>query len=86
MAEEDEELMPRASWAASLLMVGVRIYQRTLGHLIGGSCRFHPSCSNYALKALQVHGAWRGGWMSICRICRCHPWGSKGEDPVPPRS
>ena len=56
MAEEDEELMPRPTWAASLLMVLVRLYQRTLGHLIGGSCRFHPSCSNYALQALQIHG------------------------------
>ena len=46
-------------------------------------CRFTPSCSDYALGALQAHGALRGGGLAVYRICRCHPWGGCGEDPVP---
>jgi putative membrane protein insertion efficiency factor len=49
-------------------------------------CRFEPSCSAYALEALQVHGAARGAWLAAKRLCRCHPWGSFGPDPVPPQS
>ncbi|MCH2160822.1 MAG: membrane protein insertion efficiency factor YidD [Phycisphaerales bacterium] len=62
------------------------MYQKTLGHLIGGSCRFNPSCSNYALESLREHGAWHGSRLIIRRISRCHPWGGKGDDPVPPRT
>ena len=46
-------------------------------------CRFVPSCSEYAVEALEVHGAMRGGWLSARRICRCNPWGGHGYDPVP---
>lgn len=46
-------------------------------------CRYLPSCSEYAVEALEVHGAVRGGWLSVRRICRCHPWGGHGYDPVP---
>jgi len=46
-------------------------------------CRFTPSCSSYAREALEVHGAARGGWLAAKRICRCHPWGGHGWDPVP---
>ena len=49
-----------------------------------GRCRFSPSCSAYALKAVQVHGATRGTWLATKRLCRCHPWGGCGYDPVPP--
>ena len=48
-----------------------------------GGCRFHPSCSAYAMDAVESHGAVRGGWLSLKRICRCHPWGQAGFDPVP---
>lgn len=48
-------------------------------------CRYVPSCSHYALEALEVHGAGRGSWLAVKRISRCHPWGSHGADPVPPR-
>lgn len=48
-------------------------------------CRFVPSCSNYALEALEVHGACRGGWLALRRLGRCHPWGAHGADGVPPR-
>jgi hypothetical protein len=61
----------------------IRIYQRTLRHLIGGSCRFTPSCSNYGIEAIRRHGAFKGGWLTIRRIGRCHPFGGSGDDPVP---
>ncbi|MGE3309690.1 MAG: membrane protein insertion efficiency factor YidD [Limisphaerales bacterium] len=46
-------------------------------------CRFEPSCSDYALEAIRRHGSWRGGWLSMRRLARCHPWGGCGHDPVP---
>jgi len=49
-----------------------------------GGCRFHPTCSEYALDAIDAHGAWRGGRLAVMRILRCHPWGRAGLDPVPP--
>ena len=55
-------------------------------HLAAGRpspCRYVPSCSTYAIESLQVHGAARGSWFAVRRICRCHPWGSHGHDPVP---
>ena len=60
----------------------VRAYQVGLSPFAGGACRFTPSCSAYALEALERHGAWRGGWMALRRIARCHPWGHHGFDPV----
>jgi len=48
-------------------------------------CRFRPTCSHYALEAVETHGAWHGGWLSLKRMARCHPWGGSGFDPVPPR-
>ena len=68
---------------AQVLIAGVRLYQVTLGLVTGGHCRFHPSCSFYSLEALRTHGAMRGGWLTIRRILRCHPWGGSGFDPVP---
>ena len=68
--------------AARFLQLIVRAYQVVLSPWFGGACRFTPSCSAYALEALERHGAWRGGWMAVRRIARCHPWGSAGFDPV----
>jgi len=48
-----------------------------------GCCRFHPTCSEYAIQALKEHGVFSGGWLALKRICRCHPWGGFGDDPVP---
>jgi putative membrane protein insertion efficiency factor len=62
----------------------VRGYQVTLGPLMGGHCRFHPSCSYYAIEAYRVHGPVRGTWLTLRRILRCHPFGGQGYDPVPP--
>jgi len=61
----------------------VRGYQLAISPFLPPSCRFHPSCSNYALEALQRHGALKGSWLAILRIGRCHPWHPGGHDPVP---
>ncbi|MHC4947140.1 MAG: membrane protein insertion efficiency factor YidD [Planctomycetota bacterium] len=71
---------------ARALIAGVRLYQATLGPWLGGHCRFHPTCSRYAIDALSVHCAGRGAWLALRRILRCHPLGGGGYDPVPPRS
>lgn len=62
----------------------IRVYQLTLSPLIGPVCRFEPSCSRYAAEAIARHGPLRGGWLAAHRLCRCHPWGGSGLDPVPP--
>lgn len=63
---------------------GRRAYKLTLSPLIGNQCRFLPTCSDYAAQALIDHGPVRGGWLTVRRLCRCHPWGGSGFDPVPP--
>jgi putative membrane protein insertion efficiency factor len=69
----------------------VRVYKFTLSPFIAvlagpsGACRFEPSCSQYAIEALKTHGAMHGTWLATKRICRCHPGGACGEDPVPPK-
>ncbi|MGN6555981.1 MAG: membrane protein insertion efficiency factor YidD [Verrucomicrobiota bacterium] len=73
-----------------MLISLVRLYRWTLSpaktFLFGplGNCRFEPSCSQYALEALKAHGAFAGAWLATKRVCRCHPWGGCGHDPVPP--
>ena len=62
----------------------VRLYRYLLSPLFGSHCRFHPSCSAYALEALQTHGALRGSWLSASRLLRCNPLCAGGLDPVPP--
>ncbi len=61
----------------------IRIYQWVISPLFPGSCRFEPSCSHYAVEAIDRHGAVRGIWLAACRIARCNPWGGAGLDPVP---
>jgi hypothetical protein len=66
----------------SLLLIGmVRIYQWTLGPLLGRRCRFEPSCSRYFIEAVKKYGALRGAWRGLKRIGRCHPWNPGGYDP-----
>ena len=74
---------PRASAPARILMLPIRAWRLLSVHL-PPRCRFHPSCSQYALEALTVHGAARGSWLAIRRVGRCHPWHDGGLDPVPP--
>ncbi|MCE3264417.1 MAG: rane protein insertion efficiency factor YidD [Pseudoduganella sp.] len=69
----------------TLLTFLLRIYQVALSPLMGPRCRFYPSCSNYAIEALRVHGAARGSYLAARRVCRCHPWNAGGVDPVPPK-
>ncbi len=71
------------SLPARLLVLPIRIYQRTLSRILPPTCRFAPSCSAYAIEALHRHGALKGGWLAVRRIARCHPWGPSGYDPVP---
>ncbi len=61
----------------------VWFYRHAISPLIGANCRFQPTCSAYAEEALRRYGAFRGGWLALKRIGRCHPWGGAGYDPVP---
>lgn len=70
----------------TLLIWLVRGYQIVLSPWMGQSCRFNPTCSNYAIGALKEYGALRGSWMALRRIGKCHPWHEGGEDPVPPKT
>jgi len=71
------------SFPALLLAGLLRIYQWTVRPLIGSNCRFHPSCSDYAIEALTTHGAWLGALIAGRRVLRCNPWVAGGYDPVP---
>ena len=67
----------------SLLIFLIRLYQWTVSPLLGPRCRFYPSCSHYAVEAVARFGAVRGGWLTLRRLARCHPWHPGGLDPVP---
>ena len=69
------------------LLIGViQLYRWFISPLLGPNCRFHPTCSAYALEALRTHGALRGSWLTLRRLLRCHPFCEPGFDPVPPRA
>jgi putative membrane protein insertion efficiency factor len=78
----ERRLSPLAVVARAL----IHVYRYTLSPLLGPRCRFYPSCSAYALEAIESHGALRGLWLAITRIGRCHPWHPGGYDPVPARA
>jgi putative membrane protein insertion efficiency factor len=63
----------------------IRFYKKGISPYLPPACRYTPSCSEYAIEALELHGAARGGWLTARRLGRCHPWGGSGFDPVPPR-
>lgn len=66
-----------------LLSAPILFYQRYISPLTPPSCRFTPTCSAYALEALRKHGSFKGTWLALKRLLRCHPWGGSGYDPVP---
>lgn len=68
---------------ARLLALPVKAYRLTFSPWVGFNCRYQPTCSAYALEALEKHGGIKGGWLAARRILRCHPWGKSGYDPVP---
>jgi uncharacterized protein len=72
------------TWSVRFGVTLIRAYQIVLSPLVGGACRFEPSCSQYAMTAVEQHGFVRGMWLAIRRVGRCHPFGRSGYDPVPP--
>lgn len=70
---------------ARILIFVIRIYQQTISRMLGPCCRFHPSCSQYAVEAIRTHGALRGLNLAARRLLRCHPFHEGGVDPVPVR-
>jgi len=72
-----------------IVVCTIRLYQAVISPLLHGvlgpmgGCRFHPTCSVYAVQAIERHGSIRGGWLALVRLCHCHPWGPSGDDPVP---
>ncbi len=68
-----------------LLLLALRAYRYLLSPLIGNHCRFAPTCSQYAMEAIDRFGALRGSWLALRRVARCHPWHAGGFDPVPAR-
>jgi uncharacterized protein len=67
-----------------VLLALISGYRLLLSPLLGASCRFYPTCSTYAVEAIETHGAARGTWLGVKRILKCHPWHPGGVDPVPP--
>lgn len=89
MCEQHRSCVPAggsSGFGAKLSIGALWIYQRTLSpafYLVGVRCRHQPTCSHYGIDAYRLHGFWRGSWLTLARLCRCHPFGSHGFDPVP---
>lgn len=66
-----------------LLIAIIRLYQYLISPLLGPHCRFHPTCSSYAMEAIEKHGVFKGTWLALRRVGRCHPFHPGGHDPVP---
>lgn len=66
-----------------ILILPIRFYQLSISPLLPPSCRFTPTCSQYAIEAIRRHGPLKGLWLALRRLSRCHPWGGSGYDPVP---
>jgi putative membrane protein insertion efficiency factor len=67
----------------ALFFVLIKAYQLLLSPMLGASCRYTPTCSQYGIEAIRTYGPFKGGWLTLRRIGRCHPWGGHGHDPVP---
>ena len=86
--EKDELLVAKLRQAVNqaltaVLLAGIGFYRRFISPMIGPRCRFTPTCSAYGLEAIQKHGPWKGGWLTVKRLLRCHPFTPCGCDPVP---
>ncbi|MCX6094705.1 MAG: membrane protein insertion efficiency factor YidD [Candidatus Bipolaricaulota bacterium] len=68
-----------------VLVLPIKVYQRVISPLLRPRCRFYPTCSQYAVEAIETHGALRGSWLALRRLLKCHPLHPGGFDPVPPR-
>lgn len=66
-----------------LVKLPIHVYRWTFKPLVGWHCRHLPTCSDYALQSIELNGSWRGLWLTLARLGRCHPWGTSGYDPVP---
>lgn len=66
-----------------IMIAMIRFYQKCISPMLPNVCRYRPSCSEYFIEALTVHGVVKGSWLGVKRILRCHPWGGSGYDPVP---
>ena len=66
-----------------IFILPIRFYQLCISPMFPNACRFTPTCSRYAVEAIMKHGIFRGSWLALRRILRCHPWGGSGYDPVP---
>ncbi|TCJ12509.1 membrane protein insertion efficiency factor YidD [Flaviaesturariibacter flavus] len=76
--------MKRLSKILALPFIGlIRVYQKGISPLLGPSCRYTPTCSQYGLEAFRKYGVLKGFWLTVKRVGRCHPWGGSGYDPVP---
>ena len=69
----------------AILIILIRGYRLLLSPWFGSQCRFYPTCSAYAEEAIQAHGAWKGFYLTLFRLGKCHPWHTGGVDPIPPR-
>ena len=79
----DYFMRPLSFFLGLILRLLIRVYQLFISPILGSHCRYAPSCSQYAIEAIETHGPMRGCWLALKRIGRCHPWGSSGYDPVP---
>lgn len=71
------------SLPSKILLGLIWLYQHSFSYLMGRDCRFYPTCSAYTAESIRRFGAGRGAWLGLSRVCRCHPWGQGGHDPVP---
>ncbi len=71
------------AYSLAMVVLLTRFYQYTISPCLGIRCRFTPSCSEYMLQAMSVHGFWKGIWLGTKRLLKCHPWGQHGYDPIP---
>ena len=69
----------------NLMILLIKFYQKCISPFLPKMCRFTPSCSQYFIEALQIHGVIKGSYLGVRRLLRCHPWGKSGYDPVPPK-